>query len=152
MEGEKEKFISLIKELLQNEEKYEETLEELNHLNYLFYSFWKENEHKRHMAQYNCNNYKSTIEDLNKKLGEITLDDEMKDYFSLYLQKSQLIKDSWKLKTEIGYIHSTLIFDAGCTLESDRKNSEKKKKLEKDKVEVDRKIQEVTEKMNALYQ
>lgn len=151
MEESKKDFFSLIAEVMQLEVKHETSQEEFKHLQYLHYSFGKNNIHKMNIAKYESDTLKEEMDKLLKQVTELQLDAIMQSYYDLYKEKSELLKKSWELQTQIAYIDSSFIFDAVCDDEIEDETAKKQDNLKMQKEFLDNQIVEIDLKMKAIH-
>lgn len=147
MRSKSENFFSLVSKVMDLEVKYEEKLDKYNHLYFLFNSFGKKNDHKRVVAQFECKLLKTNIDELIEQISKTAQDDDMKAYYELYKEKTELLKKAWNCETEIGYIDSRLIFDPICDDEIENGLSLKRDEFSKQKEFLEEQMKEITEKM-----
>lgn len=144
-------FYLILSEIIRLETEYAKGQDKYKHLEYLLYSFGKNTESKIYVAKYECNENNTRIQELTEKLKQFEMDLAMKNYYDLYKEKSELLKNYWECETEIGKIDSTFIFDCICDEEIDNQLAEKRKQLENKKLFLDRQIESITSKMKLIY-
>lgn len=151
MEERKKQFFLLVSRVMELEGLYEMTQEKYNHLVYLENRFGKNNKSEMTSAKHEFETYKKQIDDLIKQISELELDSEMQEYYDLYKEKSEQVKQHWNLQTEIGYISSTFLFDAICDDNIELKLIRKNTDFKKQKKIVDEQIKEIVLKMQEIY-
>jgi len=148
MQQTKNEFYLLMSQVMGLEVIHETQLEEYNHLHYLYIGFGKYNKSSRESAKYQCDEAKKQIDDLIKKISELDLDNNMKNYYKLYIEKSGLLKKVWVCETEIGYLGSHSVFGS---MSSDKTIADSRSQYSEQKKAANEKMEEVVLKMKEIY-
>lgn len=151
MQQKSKNFYSLISNVMKLEVKYEKSNERYNHSLDIFNRYGKGDKIELSMIKSECEADKKKLDDLIKEISKLELDTTMQSYYDLYKQKSELTKQFWNLKTEIGYISSTLVFACMSDQEVDIEISNNSEELREQKDAINNQIKDITDKMRVIH-
>lgn len=126
----KKDFYLLISELTKAEIEYEKLEDTYNRYRSAYYNSDDGCDFMMKESKFECDIKKQQIDDLNKQISTLELDNTMKKYYSLYIEKNKLLKEVHEHQTRIKNIGYTFLF--GCILDD-----EEDKKLENERIELE---------------
>lgn len=150
MQEKNREFFSLISNAMKLEAKYERTNERYNHILDISNRFGKGDNIEISIAKSESETNKKKLDELVNQISKLQLYSTMQNYYNLYKERSQLVKNFWNVKTEIGYISSTFVFAYVEDKEVDMALADKRENLKEQNELTKQKIKDITERMRVI--
>lgn len=150
MQEKNREFFSLISNAMKLEAKYERTNERYNHILDISNRFGKGDNIEISIAKSESETNKKKLDELVNQISKLQLYSTMQNYYNLYKERSQLVKNFWNVKTEIGYISSTFVFAYVEDKEVNMALADKRENLKEQNELTKQKIKDITERMRVI--
>lgn len=147
----KKDFYLLISEITKLEEEYEEALKTYNIYMTQMYNGYNGGRYIMENAKSKCNAKENEIKNVAKQISQLQLDSTMKNYYDLYKEKSELLKESYMYQTQIDSHGSAFLLGFPLDCEEAFRLKYEIKEFETKKRDVDNKISSINAEMNIIY-